>query len=91
MAHAIVHVLEGRPELVRDRLSELPLSFEEPDLAAAVAQLLADGGYIACAVVPAPAKAQIIESEEEALGVVRFLVAELQLLRKRDAESTSVN
>jgi hypothetical protein len=91
VAHAIAHALEGRPELVRDPLSDLPLSFEEPDLAAAVAQLLADGGYLACAIAPAPADAQSVGSEEEALVLTRLLVAELGLQRAQAAASASAN
>ena len=86
-----MHLLDGHPEPVRDPLTGVPLAFEEPDLAAAVAQLLADGGYLAVALVPAPPEAQPITSEDEALAVVRLLVAELRLLRNCAAASTSVN
>jgi hypothetical protein len=91
VAHAIVHLLEGHPQPVRDPLSGLPLAFEEPDLAAAVAQLLADGGFVACVLAPAPPDAQSVGCEEEALALTRLLVAELWLQGAQAAASASAN
>ena len=76
---------------VSERLTGKALAFAEPDLAAAVGMMLAERGYVATRLVPAPNDAQPVGTQGDATVVVELLAAELRLYRTQAEQAAGEN
>ena len=89
---ALAHAFHGRLTPILDPPSGRVLVLDPADLGAAVASMLAAGGFLAVRMVEAPVgDVQLVTDEHEALLLARLLTAELHAFRADAALAAAVN